>query len=29
MKDHSLKILNEYEKYFVKEDKEKYKECFG
>ena len=29
IKDHGLKILNKYEKYFSEEDKEKYKECFG
>ena len=29
IKDHGLKILNEYEKYFSEEDKEKYKECFN
>ena len=29
IKDHDLKILNEYEKYFSEEDKEKYKECFN
>jgi hypothetical protein len=29
IKDHGMKILQKYEKYFSKEDKEQYKECFN